>query len=562
PSLEDRGSFPLVERLQAGADGEPPKWTAQEVLEALTSGDWLLPNSGRVWVAGGVHYSIHQYIDAHALLLPHDGKSFGLYADTSLRLPPTNSLMLGYVFAAFTLVHTVAAGRLSADTLAGPGSYMLSEGNSLEGGFSVYAWVGGPTEGEFVLSAGGYHPDYPVPAHYPKTEPLSTSWSPANNCTLVGRVYWTVTGQAKMCGGSLALDYDAGGSFRLQAWSHVGFDALLQWKPAHVSASVRVSVGVAATVKIWFVRVRVSLEVGIDLSLWFPRMGGRATIKVWFVSFTLAFGTGLTAPPGVSWPEFIEFEPAGLSCRLVDGLLPDVAPDEAVARTSRNAPQLVSFEGFALTVQTLPNTHITLNSHPLYDNTRNPDQQLHIRPMDHDDINSTTAITLTHATDHTTTPIPIPYPQLQEEGWDITPHTDNVPRALWGISLNNPDDAHDEPPLRTLITGLDVTVPPPVKSARLGPITQTALSTEDLNDGHTPLQNHTPQGTPPHTAPTLTHITHPETGIATTITTTNRTTLHTHLHTHAPGTNTTPTHYQDQALTHHTHHPLTTTPNP
>jgi hypothetical protein len=79
---------------------------------------------------------------------------------------------------------------------------------------------------------------------------------------------------------------------------------------------------VSASVKVGFVHITVSVEVGVDLHLWGPPLGGQARVHLWFVSFTLDFGASRPPPRTVTWADFVtQLPPAtsALSLAAVSG---------------------------------------------------------------------------------------------------------------------------------------------------------------------------------------------------------------------------------------------------
>ncbi|WP_411130194.1 DUF6603 domain-containing protein [Streptomyces sp. x-19] len=554
------GTFPLVQRLDTPA-GEPAL-TARQVLDVLRNGQWLVVQQGGWWMAGGVEYSIYGYMHARGLLAAETAGSGGVVARgrETLRFPPTRTLVpTAHVNTDYVLLQNADQGLLYYDTTAGPGSYFMDSALRIDGGVSLQLWTHGPQAGWFVLSAGGYHPNYGGGGRpLPRPAPLGFSWSPGGGITASGQIYGAVTSNTSMFGGRLSLDYSSGGGaigvdVRLKAWLALRVDAVSSWKPFAVHGTSGLRVGAEATVKVLFIRVRVSGETGADLEFWGPRFGASVTVKFWFISFTLPIGNKRPSIPGITWPELLVQLHRPVSIGLEDGLLADAAPSEITARARRGAPALVSRDGFTLTVDTaLPLTLITLNgqaytlpdgSFPDYGPTPS------IRPMRAPAITVEARITLTKDG--------IPF-EPHEQRWHTEPVTQRLPNALWGPLPSSPNaPLTEEPLLEERPTGLRITVPPPETGTSTGPVTDSTLATEPLPHGNTPLRDPDPQGPRPSTDPhTLDVIA--ET-IATLTTHTDRTTLHRHLTTHIPAPNTNPTTYAAQAPHSHTHPPLTLT---
>ncbi|MFK0297259.1 DUF6603 domain-containing protein, partial [Streptomyces sp. NPDC090442] len=270
PARGEEDSFPLVQRLDAGGG----RLTARQALELLQRGGWLTVQQGRWWMAGGIEYSIYEFMHAKGLLSADDSSSQDtdtvVLGRETLRFPPTGGLvMAAHVNVDYTMRRKPVEGLLFYDTTAGPGSYFMDRRLHLDGPVAMRLWTAGTRRGDFALSAGGYHPA--IAPRYPAMGSLTLfSWSPGGNITATGSIYGAVVPNISMFGGRLDLDYAAGGAIHLQAWMHVSLHTLMQWKPFQFLTSIGVRVGAAATVKVWFIRVRVSVEVGVDLDIWGP----------------------------------------------------------------------------------------------------------------------------------------------------------------------------------------------------------------------------------------------------------------------------------------------------
>ncbi|MFK0297370.1 DUF6603 domain-containing protein, partial [Streptomyces sp. NPDC090442] len=269
PELGEMDSFPLMARLGGGQPGTSP----EQILEQLKG--WISPKQGQYWGMGGVLFTSFRFIESQALLLIEGGEQWNvtLLGRTSLALPRGSSTPAARVNIDLLIAYRSEQNLLSLDAVIAAGSYILDPGFTLSGGIALRVWTGDDHAGDFALSAGGYHPGYEVRKrfpYYPEPARLGFSWSPGGGITATGSVYGAVTSNAMMFGGRLALDYAAGGVFHLQAWMDAKVDVLVQWKPFYFNASIGVRVGAAATVKVWFIRVRVSVEVGVDLDIWGP----------------------------------------------------------------------------------------------------------------------------------------------------------------------------------------------------------------------------------------------------------------------------------------------------
>ncbi|MGY5124911.1 DUF6603 domain-containing protein [Streptomyces nigrescens] len=514
PDITEIPRFPLVNRLTGGGPDDP---APEQILEELMGpGAWVQPHPDRYWGAIGLEFTTFKFLHTRALALVEFGDAFKvmILGRTSITFPK-NANADRKVHARLNidvkLAYEAVKNLLSLDIAVADGSYVFDPAIRLTGGIAVYVWTGGQHGGDFVISVGGYHPKYTIPAHYPRPAPLGFVWSPDDKLRVSAQGYTALTPNAFMLGGRLEARYDRG---LLSAWFTAYLDALIQWNPFRLEIDLGIRIGVAFTIKVWFVKVRVSIEVGIDLSLWTPPLGGRVSVKVWFISFSFTFGSDRTSPPAIAWSEFRQQLPEPLAVAPLRGVLADVAPSELAARRTAGKPTLVSAFGFALSTEAaLPASRITVNGKELPADTKRVD----IRPMKKENVTSEHRVTV--------------YQRgtvfdWQRYGWTITPTRKSVSQALWGVprdkpTLDDPDLLPERP------GGVRIEVPTPDAGAAVGPITARALDVERLADGRIPLRCDTADGPAPRedadSIRTLTET------LATTATAARRSAVHTAL---------------------------------
>ncbi|MFJ4651007.1 DUF6603 domain-containing protein [Nocardia sp. NPDC088792] len=492
PTQSEVAKFPLV----SGMDSEAG--TPQQVLASLTQGPqpWVTPAAGQLWIAGGLDFTVFNFIATRALLLVEVGDSWKvlLAGKTTVDLPRNKASKnpLARVIVNFAIAYQSNLDQFSMDAVIAPGSYILDPAAALTGGISFYVWGEAAPGGRkgFVITAGGYHPAFRIPDHYPRPPRVGWSWA-RDNLAIQGQVYGAVTDGALMAGGRLAAAYDNSHGVELRAWFTAYVDAIVQWKPFSFDVNLGVSIGLSATIKVWFVRVRVSLDVAVALQLWGPPIGGRAWVKVWFLSFALDFGTHREPPAPVAWSEFREQLPAPIRINLEQGGLADVSPTEIEARNSANQPTLVSVDGFTVVTEAaLPATGITLNDAPV---TGAAGGVVNIRPMSQSDVTSTHKVTLTRNNQ--------PFNAI-DAGWTVTVVRRDMPRALWGKPLQDPNQAlQEDGQIDGCAVGLRLQAPAPAAGPAVGPVTSAALGLTDLAPGNMPLRNASPIGPAPTPAP-------------------------------------------------------------
>ena len=204
-----------------------------------------------------------------------------------------------------------------------PDSYLFARDCQLTGGFAFYCWFAGQYSGDFVLTVGGYHPRFKVPAHYPKVDPLGLNWRISNKLSIKGSVYFALTSSAFMAGGRLEALWDSG---NLKAWFIAQAHFLISWRPYFYDASISVEIGVSYTFKVFGFRKTISIDVGASLHVWGPEFAGVAKVNLSIVSFTVRFGSRSPAkPPPISWSEFkqsfLPAKPEVCSIAMKTGLL-------------------------------------------------------------------------------------------------------------------------------------------------------------------------------------------------------------------------------------------------
>ncbi|MFF4452732.1 DUF6603 domain-containing protein [Streptomyces goshikiensis] len=557
PSIDQVGRFPLVNRLDGGGGGDTP----EQVLEQLAGpGGWITPREGQYWGAGGIEFSSFEFLRTRALLLVEGGQSWKvmLIGRTTIDLPRSKALKdpIARLVIDLAIGYHHDQALFSMDAVVAPGSYVIDPAAELTGGLSLYIWgedrtAQGGGKG-FVFTLGGYHHRFKRPAYYPNPPRVGWRWA-RGPVTIRGQVYAALTDGAFMAGGELSANYDSGHGIQLQAWFTAWLDALVQWKPFYFDLSMGLSIGVAATVKVLFVRVRVSLEVGVSLDLWGPPIGGRARVKVWFITFTIDFGTGRDGVPSIAWPEFSVQLPAPLSIAPLRGLLVDVDPEEAAGRSAAGEPLLVSADGFAVrTEAAVPAGHLVLNAESF---AGSGTDTIDIRPMGLRGVVSEHLVTLRRFEDEYT-----------PTGWTVTPFRQGMPKAMWGAPPADPRDVLDgDGVLDGCLAGITFEIPAPKLAPAVGWVDAEALEADGLPDAPIPLLGSEPEGPPSvvdedgDTA--IAAIVDPDTGIASPGTADRRASVHAALAALglAPGTDDPLADYAQLAHTVFTNPPMTTT---
>ncbi|KAF5263432.1 hypothetical protein FOXYS1_5824 [Fusarium oxysporum] len=292
PTVEQLSTFPLIQGFdQAGG------FNMNQAVQSLTGpGAFVTPSMGSIWMALGLVIRACEAIDMRAVAtvaLGPNQTDIGLIARATATLPrrasPDKALVLIdlSVVGKLDLVH----GELSVDGLINPTSFILNKDCRPSGGFAIRSWFGknNPHSGDWVVSFGGYHPMYQVPAHYPRPQRLGISWTLSSNLRVTGNAYAAITPGAVMAGGMLQAVFSAG---PLGAHFDAHADFLVNLRPLHYMADMAVSAGVYYEIRVWRFRKKISVNVGASLHLEGPPIHGQVYFDLSVVSFTVSFGSG------------------------------------------------------------------------------------------------------------------------------------------------------------------------------------------------------------------------------------------------------------------------------
>ncbi|WP_224371858.1 DUF6603 domain-containing protein [Hyalangium versicolor] len=344
PPLERVKEFPLVSQALDGTGGwnsENASETVAGQLRKLSQYIPLQPDTG--FLALGVKFTSFKMLDGFALLTVVLGKRFelGMLGLARLQVPFSGSKALAVVELALQARFSPSEGVAMVRGELTPSSYILNPSCRLTGGFAFATWFAGQHAGDFVLTMGGYHPRFKVPAHYPIVPRVGFEWRLGSTLSLRGESYFALCAHAVMAGGSLAAEFRSG-----SAWAsfRMGADFLISWKPYayDISLSLHFKFGLGC----------LKASLGADLRIWGPDFGGYAKLKVFLFSVKVKFGNqGSPAPKPIGWGDFqSSFLPASnevCNIAVADGLTRQVQP------TSGEALWIVNPKEFALTTDTL-----------------------------------------------------------------------------------------------------------------------------------------------------------------------------------------------------------------
>ncbi|MFD9206412.1 DUF6603 domain-containing protein [Streptomyces sioyaensis] len=481
PAADRVADFPLVSGLGGGLSDDP-----MVVLGELTTGQWVVPREGSIWLAAGLDFSSFELLYGRLLLFLEvgDGLTLGLLGTARGAFPPTGRA-LAQVQLQLRLVYRSAYGDFSASAQLYD-SYVIDANCVLTGGFAYTMWFSPSTHaGDFALTVGGYHPLYTAPRHYPQVPRLGSSWTPGG-VSITGTAFFALTPSAVMAGGTLDVRYSAG---PVSAWLTAYAQVLISWKPLHFRVGIGVTVG--ASLNLAFVTLKG--ELGAELDLWGPPTGGTVTAKLVFVTVTIGFGQDrTTTPERLKWNEFTELlPPPGQILRIsaAHGLLPDDPSQQGLSGEDPDRPWLVDADGFSFIAETtVPASQVTFQGRDLGTGAK-----LNIRPMQLTGLDS--PLTVRVARNTAAQGAAARWAPLDDDGsWKETVLFGNASSALWGTPGASNDELLDSN--KRLVggrTGLKVTVPPPQSTGDpVKPIADSSLRYEPMTDAEGPLDPDAP----------------------------------------------------------------------
>lgn len=303
PPVDRLPEFGLIRGLLSDAPGEQFRADTSPADALATIDRDVGFSDGDFWIAVGLQFSSFEFLRSFGLLTFRGGSNVELdvLGVSRASAPPQAAHPIAFAELALEAVLKPAAGEFRAEGRLTNASYLFDRSCRLFGGFAFYLWTSGEHAGDFALTFGGYHPRFPVPAHFPRVPRLGFYWRVDGNLTIQGESYFALTPNALMAGGQLSARWESGD---LAAWFDAGADFLIIWKPFHYEIDVHIRIGVSYEIDFWFTSATVTVHLGVDLELWGPPFGGEAEVDLSVFSFTISFGADRADPPPLPWSEF------------------------------------------------------------------------------------------------------------------------------------------------------------------------------------------------------------------------------------------------------------------
>ncbi|NEP00904.1 MAG: hypothetical protein F6K58_20005 [Symploca sp. SIO2E9] len=434
PPLGQMEEFPLVAQAIEGESNMDTSKVGEQVSSQLQLlQDYIPITQGAGFLAIGVKFTSFKVLDCFALLTVaiEESLEVNLLGVATLIAPPqVGKKPIAKITMYIKATLSLEEGELSiAAEIQEDDSYIIFPDSTLTGSAAIYIGFAGEHEGDFVITAGGYHPDFEVPSHYPQVKSRLGFNANVGPLSITGERYFALCPHAVMAGGRLEASYRSG---KAKASFTVYADFLISWKPFYYSirAGVRIEASYGSLGPV---------SASVSLRIWGPDFGGYAEIKVVVVKVKIKFGDQSSQNANV-----IEWEDFKKSFLPADEEVCNIAVSEGLVKHIKNDTEdilIVNPKEFELvTNSTIPINKVIKGEGPEQIEDNGFNTEFGIRPMalKGKDLTSTHKIKITRkGTDENSTDTDV------TKEFQFNPITKNVPSGLW----SEPDENQLENPI-------------------------------------------------------------------------------------------------------------------
>jgi len=310
--LAQFNTFPLLSAL------DPAAPVPSDLIDYLEEVRGFFPAAqGQFWFAAGISFTSFALVDGVAVVAVEFGDGFELtiFGLARMALPRPEAALVSIELGLIARFST-SEGVLWIQAQLTDNSWLFHPSARLTGGFAFVSWFDGPNKGQFVLTLGGYHPNFKADG-YPVVPRLGWNWSPISNITIKSETYYALTSEAMMAGGLFEASARYG-----PAYAHLSFggNAIIYFDPFSYEADAHARVSAGIRIKTFLGTIKLSFSLGAWIEVRGPEFRGRAGIEVGPIDITVRFGGAEIPPPPLGWVEFatkyLELE-SGTSARVV-----------------------------------------------------------------------------------------------------------------------------------------------------------------------------------------------------------------------------------------------------
>ncbi len=429
-------NFILVAALDdGGALANDPMGELMQIRNSIPA------KRGSFWLAVGLHGTtfVIVHVTAVVYVALDSGVEIGVLGVARMAIPADDTALVS-VELALKARYSSAEGILSIQAQLTDNSYLFAPDCQLTGGFAYFMWF---PQGQFVLTLGGYNPNFQVPTQFPTVPRLGFSWGLPIGETIKGGCYFALTNTCIMAGGSLTVTY---GISCANIWFNAYADFLISWDPFYYSIDIGISVGASLSIRICFfgcVTIGITLSIGASLSIAGPPLHGTVTVDLDVCSVTVAFGPDPNPQPNyiTDWGTFATKylygnDPNGnaFAVHVLTGLVPPEPSGGQPAPGTQDKPWKMTSE-FSFQCDTnMPATIATDFVFGDQDESANV-HTIDIAPMNKEVVDSHMVVQLLALNGTTWTQVTAssadPRFHVDQQHWTIAPTIGKVSEATW-----------------------------------------------------------------------------------------------------------------------------------
>ena len=280
--LNNIDSFLLVSAIDDSSLANDPMGALMQMSSSIPA------RRGAFWLAAGVRFTSFALVNSTVVVAIALDRGFEIdILGVSRMALPTEDTALVSVELALKARYNSQEGVLSIQAQLTDNSYLFTRDCQLTGGFAFFIWF---TNGQFVLTLGGYNPVFTKPPEFPDVPRLGFHFGIGSIIVIKGGAYFALTNSCVMAGGSLNATASIG---PVSAWFNAFIDFLVSWDPFAYEFDVGVEIGFSVSVTICFfgcVTIGITLSRGAQLKIEGPPFHGTASIDAYVTTITISFG--------------------------------------------------------------------------------------------------------------------------------------------------------------------------------------------------------------------------------------------------------------------------------
>ncbi|HEY6489867.1 MAG: DUF6603 domain-containing protein [Terracidiphilus sp.] len=339
-------SFILVAALDGGG-----ALVNDPMAELMSLSVSIPPKRGAFWLAVGLRATAFQIVNLIGVLYIalDSGVEVGVLGVARMALPSDDTALVE-IELALKARFSSSEGLLSIQAQLTDHSWLISSDCQLTGGFAYFMWF---AKSQFLLTMGGYNPNFQLDPAYPVVPRLGYNWSILGAINIKGQSYFALTNTCVMAGTRFEATY---GPSAIHIWFTAYADFLISWDPFYYDIDVGVSVGASFSMSVCVfgccVSISITVSVGASLEIKGPPFHGEVTVDLAVASVTVPFGpTPNNQPPALSWDQFSQKyiynndpNTYAAAVHVLSGLLPPVPAGGSPAPGTSDQPWKMASE--------------------------------------------------------------------------------------------------------------------------------------------------------------------------------------------------------------------------